>query len=442
MRQHIHSWTRRGGIGWQLAEQTLINIVIQALGAITTLSFVHLLTVPAYATFGLAVTTVGFVSVASDLGLGASVSYFWRAATKGEEDFAHHYAAALYLRRFLFVIAAAVATLILCWLEYRAGKGAGQLLLLSLLTIALGWLQLNAQMAVQPIRLSGALRTANLNEFWGALLRALLAILAFVLVWREAWFPLISLGLGALATWILAERGRPDVLREPVQPTPANKRAVLSYITPTIPNSLVFATQGLLPLWLASLAGGAVVVAQTFALGRLAAIFVMINALMTNVIIPRIVNLRDDGHALRNGLVPVAAVALFCGGLLGVAAIFPRPFLYLLGGNYAGLHGELLLCLAAVSLQTLSTMVGQVTRAMGWVRFETWVMGAHVLVIAGAVWLFDFTTSASVLGFTLVLALANFLEMLAILAIGAAGIDSRPRTMRRASTAQEGEDGF
>lgn len=430
IRQRIKSFTNAGGVGRQLAEQTLVNLVIQALGAITTLSFVHLLTVPAYATFGLAVSTVGFIAIASDLGLGASISYFWRAATKGEQDFAHHYAAALRIRRYLFAGASLIAIAVTCWLEFRQGMESGHLALLALLTVALGWMQLNAQMKVQPIRLSGALRQANLAELGGAVLRAALAVLTFVLLWQQAWFPLISLGLGALLTWVLAERWRPEVLRARIRPTRDNMRAILAYIRPTCFNSLVFATQGLLPFWLASLSGGAIVVAETFALGRLAAIFAMINALMTNVIIPRIVNLHDDAHALRNGLVPVAMVALFCALLIGAAAIFPQPFLLLLGGNYAHLHSELLLCLGAVSLQTMAMMVGQVSRAMGWVRFEPWSVAVHVLIIAVMLPLFDFSTSASVLLFTLLIALANLLENLGIIAMGMAGIDSRPHRLR------------
>ncbi|MBO9711484.1 hypothetical protein [Sphingomonas sp.] len=420
----------RSRLARQIAEQTIANLAVQGLGAITTFSFVHLLPPHQYAIFGLCIATVGFVSVSSDLGLMASTSYFWRHQVTGGAPFAEHYAAIKRVRLVLFAFTGSIGGGVLAWLVHRESGDWTAALSIAPLALALAWTQILMAMSVAALRLSGDLRRAYLADLSGAVTRASLALAAFALALQHAWFPLISLGIAALVTLSIVQPRLDPAFRSRGHATRDAVRQVVRYIIPTTPSTIFFATQDILVYWLATLSGGAIVIAQTFALGRLGAIFVTLSAIMANVIIPRIVNIADDRHALRTALVTVAAIGGFCSALLFVAWMVPGLFLILLGNHYAGLAEPLLLCLGAASLQVVAHGLGNMNRAMGWVRWETPMICVQAVLVAAIVPFFHFSTTKGVLGFNLVL---NALWLANIAAVTLLGV----RQMRRRGQSPE-----
>lgn len=412
----------RSGLMRQIAEQAAANLAVQALGAITTLSFVRLLPKPEYAVFGLCLATVGFIAMTSDLGLMASMNYFWRAEVAGGAPFAERYAAIKRLRLILFAISGAGATAVLAWLEYRQGVAPTSIALTVVLVLLLAWAQILATMIVLALRLGQELRRAYLVDLAGALVRAALAVIAFALLLDKAWFPLASLGAASLVTLALARAHVPAQFRTLATPTREAVRSILRFVLPTMPATLLFSTQDIFVYWLASLSGGAIVVAQTFALGRLAAIFVTLNSIMANVIIPRIVNLADDRHARRNGVVSIGAIATICLGLTAFAALFPNLVLMLLGKGYSDLQWPLVLSLGAASMQLVAQALGQFNRTMGWVRWETPMILFHALMVIALVPFFHFGTAQGVLTFNLILAALGLAEMMAVNLLGPRGL--------------------
>jgi O-antigen/teichoic acid export membrane protein len=412
----------RSGLMRQIAEQAAANIAVQALGAITTLSFVHLLPTTEYAVFGLCVSTVGFISMTSDLGLMAAMNFFWRSEVAGGEPFAERYAAIRRLRLILFAISGTAACSVLAWLEHRQGVPTMEIAITVVLVLLLAWAQILAAMIVLSLRLGQQLRRAYQVELVGALVRAGLAVTAFVLALRHAWFPLAGLGAASLVTLMMARSRVPQQFRTLARPTSRSIRNLVAYILPTMPATLLFSTQDIFVYWLATLSGGTTVMAQTFALGRLAAIFITLNSIMANVIIPRIVNLADDSHARRNGAVSIATMAAFCAALTVFAALFPDLVLMVLGKNYADLQVPLVLALSASSMQLVAQALGQFNRTMGWVRLETPMMIFHGLAIVALVPFFHFGTARDVLTFNLVLAMLGLAEMITVHLVGPRGL--------------------
>lgn len=415
--------TRHGRLARQVAEQTMANIAIQGLGAVTTLSFVHLLPTHEYAIFALCITTSNFMALMSDFGLTASLNYFWRSAKTSGAPFEDRYAAIKRVRMMLFLFSGAVSLGVLAFLELKQGAPLHIVALTAGLVLALSWAQINVQMLIVPLRLMQKLRIAYAIELTGAIVRVSLAVLAFAFVLAQAWIPLAALGIASLVALFMARRNVPPEIVSRRKPSRESIRTVSTYILPTVPGTIVFATQDAFVYWLASISGGATVVAQAFALGRLAAIFVMLNSIMTNVIIPRIVNVHDDRRAHRNGLLPIVLIAFFCGVIVLATALFPGPFLFVLGEKYSGLGSELVLSLATATLALLATMLGQVSRTMGWVRWETPLIFLHAAVALAVIPFFTFTTTHGVLSYSLALAGFGLAKMIAIHVLGSRRID-------------------
>ncbi|QNA85141.1 hypothetical protein G4G27_14905 [Sphingomonas sp. So64.6b] len=401
----------------QIVEQSFATIAVQALGAITTLSFVHLLPQSEYALFGLCIVSLNFIVVSSDLGLGASMQFFWREAVRGGVAFPIRYRAILRLRIWFFGLSSLIGLSILGVMIARHGGTTATIATLLALVAVTGWLQVKSGMTVSLARLGMQLRHAYSAELMGSLARAALAGLGFFLLIRGAWFPLATMGATTLITIMIARRSvDPAVYR--ATNAQAEMKPVLGYVLSTMLGTIIFTTQDILVYSLASLHGSSQVIAQTFALGRLAAIFVVISGVMANVIIPRIANLSSDGHAIRNGLLPPAIVALGCAMLTALAAGFSDQTLLLLGSAYGGLRLELILALSAASLSLVAQMLGRFNRAMGWVKIETMVYLVHIVAIVGVGYFSSFTNTRAVLTFNLILSTFSFVEMLFITCVG------------------------
>ena len=190
----------RSGLIRQIAEQAMANLAVQALGALTTLSFVHLLPTGEYAVFGLCLSTVSFIAISSDLGLTAAMNYFWRNEVSGGAPFADRWAAIKRLRLMLFGISGAAGSGVLGWLLHRQGVAPAEIALILALTLVLAWAQIATTMILVALRLGQQLRRAYLVDLAGALIRAALAVVAFILVLRQAWFPLASLGFASFVS--------------------------------------------------------------------------------------------------------------------------------------------------------------------------------------------------------------------------------------------------
>lgn len=410
----------------QIIEQSFATIVVQALGAITTLSFVHLLPEHEYALFGLCIVSLNFIVISSDLGLGASMQFFWREAVRGGVAFPVRYRAILQLRTWFFGLSSLAGLSILGVMIARHGGTIPTIITLLGLVAVTGWLQVRSGMIVSLARLGLQLRRAYSAELAGSLARAALAGVGFLLLVRGAWFPLATMGATTLLTIFIARRGV-DRSMFLVKGAPSEMKPVLGYVLSTMLGTVIFATQDILVYSLASLQGSSQVIAQTFALGRLAAIFVVISSVMANVVIPRIANLGSDGHAIRNGLLPPAIVGAGCLMLTLLAAAFSDQALFLLGKAYAGLHHELILALSAASLSLVAQMLGRFNRAMGWVKIETMVYLIHIVAIVGVGLSSSFTSTRAVLTFNLILSIFSFAEMLFITCVGLRSLKMHPK---------------
>jgi hypothetical protein len=410
----------------QIAEQSFATIAVQALGAITTLSFVHLLPEHEYALFGLCIVSLNFIVVSSDLGLGASMQFFWREAVRGGVAFPIRYRAILRLRIWFFGLSSLIGLSILGVMIARHGGTIPTIATLLTLVAVTGWLQVRSGMTVSLARLGLQLRRAYSAELMGSLARAALAGLGFFLLIRGAWFPLAAMAATTLITIMIARRSvDPSVFR--ATDAQSEMKPVLGYVLSTMLGTIIFATQDILVYSLASLHGSSQVIAQTFALGRLAAIFVVISGVMANVIIPRIANLSSDGHAIRNGLLPPLIVAVGCSILTALAAAFSDQALFLLGRAYGGLQFELVLALSAASLSLVAQMLGRFNRAMGWVKIETMVYLVHIVAIVGVGYFSSFTNTRAVLTFNLILSTFSFVEMLFITCFGLRALRQRTK---------------
>lgn len=395
--------------------------LVQLMGAATTFIYVRLLPVSEYAVVALAVTTIGFIGVASDLGLGAALQYFRRATLGQQQAFALKAAAVQKLRLTLFWGAAAVGLGSTAYsLATTVPGSVPWWVILPLIGIA-SWYQVILSLKNTLMRLEQFQNASYLSDVVGAVVRFVFAILSVLLNVRSAPAIVAVFAAASAASLFTANRRAPQRALHDAKASNEDIRHAIRYIAPTIPAVLVFATQDMLILWLASVLGGGAAVAGVFALGRIGALLSVLGGFATVVLVPRLANVVDPRRAFWGGTAFSALLAATCGSLVMLLSLWPASVLWLIGPQYAHLVSELTLALCIASISVVTSSIHQTNRAMGWVRAEPVLALIHLMAIVVLATFADFSSAHGVLLISLRVNCVSLTLVIAISIIGCTG---------------------
>ena len=120
-----------------LATFSGMSLAGQVAGMLAGLIYVRYMPVGDYASYALCLTSLSFLSLATDLGLTGSLTYFWRECRRRGNAFAPVLAEVRRLRLYLLLPCAVAVLVGLPWLLSESGYGTIEVMLLSGLVIAL-----------------------------------------------------------------------------------------------------------------------------------------------------------------------------------------------------------------------------------------------------------------------------------------------------------------
>ncbi len=143
------------------------------------------------------------------------------------------------------------------------------------------------------------------------------------------------------------------LLNTPGHPSKTKRKALVHLTLPNMPGVIFYAFQGQISLLLITLFGRTSGVASVGALTRLGQIFVLAVPMNMLLIEPYFAKL-PQAKLKHYYLGAMATLGGIGGSVVLLAALFPRPFLWVLGPKYAGLHYELLLVMIARSIGLVS----------------------------------------------------------------------------------------
>jgi O-antigen/teichoic acid export membrane protein len=413
LRQRLIAWFRL------LFEFGLSSGFAQAIGMVSGLVYVRYMPIPDYALYGLAATTLTFVTISSDIGLNSSITYFWRKARQGGTAFGGYLAGIRRLRLILFVCVGLIAAAIFPAVGQRSHYGLDALLVALALLLGSALMLMSAGINLQVMRLLGWFRRSYVCDIAGQSMRVLAAAIMVLGISRSYWMALLG-GLMcsavtlAASSWML----RGQVERHPA-PIPGMFKAIMRYVGPAAPAVLAFALQDSVILWLAARFGGPQVVASVFAVNRITAIVGVLSAFSVVVIVPRLAGIADIRRFILAGWIAKAAMAVVGLGVIAVGALLPGPLLWLLGPKYMHLDHELLAALTTAAMTLVSTPTVLLNRAKGWVRLDPLVAIIQICLLIATVPFWDFTHPLSVLLLSMTLSGSLLLQGLAISVIGA-----------------------
>jgi hypothetical protein len=390
-------------------EFALSQALVQSAGLISGLIYVRLMPVDQYALYAMGLTSLAFISNGSDLGLASSLNYFWRESSRDGCGIGPIITAIQRLRLVFLVLASFVAGALLLKTITEQNLSMISVFACFGLVVATVSAQLRATLDIQLMRLEGMQRESYYCEAAGSITRLLVAVAMIVTGITTALFGLAGGLLGSLST-LAAVRGFAGTPGSESQVVESEtSRKLLRYIIPTAFTTLVYAVELPVVLWLALTFGGKTLLAETFAVGRIGAIYALMLVFVGAVIGPRLARISDDAHFARIvGLFMLALVLLSVGATM-IAYLAPSALLLLIGPKYAHLEREVVLSIAAASFDLLTAFLAMANRLRGWVRLEFVTAGCQAIVIFILASHWSFHDSVSAWGLIAVLSGFSFL---------------------------------
>lgn len=359
-----------------------------------------------YAMFGVAFAFQSMVNQLTDLGFAGSIVAL--AGERGTEPtwLGRYLRSARHYRTRLlgFTLAgAAVAFPLLTW--NHSWGAATKLLLFGAVALAVvfqGWMMYSSPLLVHR-RLEDYYRPRIVS----AALRLVVSLGLFASGWLSGWTAAL---LGALNLGLIGlsyRRSARDCVSEPAQSDPAANREMRRYLAPLMPGVVFTAFQGQITLAIITLFGTTERVAEVAALGRIGQLFLLLSMFNSVLLEPYIARL--PASLLPRRYAQVVAGTLLLAAVIGAAGfLIPRPLLWLLGPNYAGLEREVGWVVVTACIGYVSGVLWIMHAARRWVFW--WGTVAYivstVVVQAGCALTLDLGRTMPVIWFGLATALA------------------------------------
>ena len=420
-RVNLTRWGSEGFREWRriVGDYVVWQPAIQLAGIAAGLLFVNLMSTREYALYALASAAMTLLGLLCDLGITNSLLYFRREASIRGVSFDAYLRGAMWLRRLLLAVAAPLFLGVFAGLALSNGLGAVATCAGALIIIAGAWFQITAAIHLVTLRLAGRYGASYRAELFGAAARLAGAAVMAVSSMVYAVPALVAGALGSLLTARAAasRTGPGDARHVVVDPRPA-RREIVRYLVPTLPSAIYFSFQSPLLAFLSAMFGDARNIAEVGALGRLGLIVGLLTGLIPGVIIPRLAGVLDE--RLYGRRYAQYLMLLGVSGLTLVVSAYGWPglFLALLGPRYRGLDSELILTVGAASVGLVGGYCVAINQARGWLRWQPAALGvfalAQILLMVGL----PLSTTAGVLAFNFVSAVAGFLVQLAINGVG------------------------
>jgi O-antigen/teichoic acid export membrane protein len=395
VRSRMHAWF--SGFG-RLSALAVAQGAVQVIGFATGLCVVRVLSVHEYAYYTIASAVLGTMSVLTDSGISESVIASGGRVWQSRRELGTVIASGMYLRRRFAMAALVVSLPVLYVMLRRLGAAPGTATGITLAIIPSFAFALTGQILEIVPRLHQSLAALQRIQIVSALLRLVLVAAAAMAV-PAAW--LMSLCAGIAQGWANRQLRRAAAAAADLEAPPRKdvEAAIRGQVMRSAPSSIYYAFSGQITVWLISVFGTTVAVAQVGALSRLAVIYNVLGSLVALLLVPRFARLAGEGAALRRfWQMEIALIAVLAGIVLAVAA-FPGAVLWVLGRSYALLEPEVVLTAAGGALAVLAGSAYAMAAARG-IVIAPWIfvpcaltlqliLATHLPVnaVAGALWL-------------------------------------------------------
>lgn len=169
--------------------------------------------------------------------------------------------------------------------------------------------------------------------------------------------------------------------------------SILNIVYRVMPASIYYCLSGQITIWLSSLYGSTSTIAQLGALGRIAMLFNLFSVLFGTLIMPRFAKLPSRRvMLLRRFFQVMILLSLLCIGIMVGAWMFSSQILWVLGPQYAGLDGEVVLSVLASCIGLIAGSAFNLYSNRGWTINPALLIMSSLCTIGLGILMIDIST--------------------------------------------------
>jgi hypothetical protein len=401
-----------------------LQLLVQVVNALVGFMLVRMLPKSEYAWFTIIGSMSALISTLGDCGSQAGLLSIGGRVYQDRAALSRLIATGMRLR---FVIVGLALVLVVPMTLYLLRKNdaswATALLLVALVVVMTGPATTSGLLTL-PARLVGHYHQVQMAELGSAVCRLACSAIGVLIA------PIAALGVLAtsISQWLqnfILRRNATTFLDLRAEGSPQYRRELLASVRMLWFPTVFAAFQPQVATWLLSVLGTTSSVADIGALGRFAALFGLIGALIQSVVTPTFARCQQKSQLKKLLFQAVAVLVLACGFCTVVAFVYPAPFTWVLGPLYRHLSSEVGLFFVLSSLGSFTALMWAFDSSKGWVNWN-WIIPPATLVIQCAI---PFLMNVSTLSGALWLMILSALPPLAVtIAMAVRGLRRMPET--------------
>ena len=373
------------------------QIIIQALGFASGILIIRLLPVEEYGLYTLANTMLGTMTVLADAGISTGVMAQGAKVWQNKKELGVVLATGLNLRRKFAIGSLVISTPVLFFLllHNNASWITSCLIVASLVPAFYAALS-DSLLEVVP-KLHQDILPLQKNQVSVGILRLLLiGFTMFIFPW--AFIAILANGIPRIFGNIKLQKIANRFIDKTKKSDPIIQREILLIVKRILPGAIYFCVSGQITIWLISIFGNTVAVAQLGALGRLAMLLNVVNVLINTLIVPRFARLEPRRTDLLKKFVYTISLVLLINLLiLLIVTIFPTQILLILGNPYKNLNNAMILSVLIGCINLGTTVFISFSSSRGWIMNPFLMMVFNIFGTVFPLFFVDVSTLKGVL---------------------------------------------
>lgn len=368
------------------------QILIQAIGFISGIMVIRLLSPQEYAYYVLANTVLGTMVVLADGGVSSGVMSQGAKVWQDKIKLGLVFSTGIHLRKRFAVFSLILSTPILVYLLLSNGASIPATILICVTLIPAFYAGLWDSLLVIIPQLHQSIVPLQKNQIMVGVLRLVLSGLSLI-IFPWSFVAILAGGLPRIYGNIKLRKLNKEHITETEEVEPVVKKDILKIVKKFMPGAIYYSLSGQITMWLLSVFGNTTSIAQIGALGKFGMILTLVTAITSTLVIPRFARL----PIYKNNLIAryfqiLSGLFLLMFLVIVVTYLFPNQILWILGGDYKDLQYELILCILGACLGVSADIAFGLLSSRGWMYNPILYISVNILSIIALALTLDITT--------------------------------------------------
>ncbi len=357
--------------------------IVQVIGFLSGIIVIRFITVEDYAFYTLANTMLGMMTIFANSGVTAGAMVEGGKVCENKQLLGSIINCGMRVRRTLAMYSVSVCIPLLLYLLLRNGASLAVAFAIVAALIPAFLSALSTPLLDIPLRLHQRIWTLQHIQIGSALWRL---AFTFPVLWifPSAFAALLTAGCAQMYTNVRLRVASRDYVdrTQPIEPEVHGR--IVAMVRKVLPSTLYLTFTSQIAIWLVSIFGSPIAVAQVGALSRFGVIFFVVKAMVVTLFVPRFTRLPNRSGLLFRRFVQVQILlGIIAAVALSAVALAGTSILSLIGPQYKGLERELFL-MATASLATLATFTAaRLNESRSWIIRPELLIAISVCVQVG-----------------------------------------------------------